>query len=150
MNPIVIAPLFEIGKSLIQRLFPDKEAQARAEAELAVMATTQEFQLIAKQLEINAAEAASPSFWVSGWRPGVGWVCVVALGLSYIPKALVMTAIWTYQCVIIIGSWNGIGVAPAIPAYPDLGVTDLIGLLMALLGIGGMRMLEKLNRVASK
>lgn len=92
-------------------------------------------------------EAASSSFWVSGWRPGVGWVCVAALAMVYIPKAVVLTFIWTYQCVVLLNAWHG-GALPVLPVYPDLGITDLIGLLMPMLGIGGLRTIEKLNSKA--
>lgn len=96
------------------------------------------------QNDAGKVATVSPSFWVSGWRPGVGWVCVVALAMVYIPKAVVLTFIWTYQCVVILNAWQG-STLPALPVYPDLGVTDLVGLLMSMLGIGGLRTLEKLN-----
>lgn len=31
------------------------------------------------QLAVNTAEASNPSLFVSGWRPAVGWVCVLGL-----------------------------------------------------------------------
>src|SRR5258707_13172123 len=31
------------------------------------------------QLEINKQEAASTNWFVAGWRPAVGWVCVLGL-----------------------------------------------------------------------
>jgi hypothetical protein len=104
---------------------------------------------ITGQMDIDKAEALNPSLFVSGWRPFVGWVCGSALACCYIPKALVMTGIWVYQCTIIMGHWNGLGATPILPLYPDLGVTDLIGLLMSLLGMAGLRSLDKKNSVAS-
>ena len=32
MNPLILGPILEVGKSLIGRLFPDAEAKAKAEA----------------------------------------------------------------------------------------------------------------------
>lgn len=98
----------------------------------------------ATQSDTKKVKAVSSSFWVSGWRPAVGWVCVVALAMVYIPKAIVLTFIWTYQSHVVLSAWQG-GALPVLPIYPDLGVTDLIGLLMSMLGIGGLRTLEKLN-----
>ena len=33
MNPLLLAPLFELGKGLIDRMFPDPAAKAAAELE---------------------------------------------------------------------------------------------------------------------
>ena len=60
----------------------------------------------------------------------------------YIPKALVMTTIWTWQCIEIIQSNTNI-YQIQIPAFPDLGVTDIIGLLMSMLGVAAMRSFDK-------
>lgn len=93
------------------------------------------------QLEVNKIEAASASFWVSGWRPAAGWVCVSALALTYIPKAFVLSAFWAYQSYLILT--NPAVNLPTLAPFPDLGVTDLIGLLMALLGMAGLRSFDK-------
>ena len=103
--------------------------------------------LLMGQIDTNKVEAAHPSIFVAGWRPWAGWVCGTALGMVFIPKAIVMTAIWTYQSVVIVSAWKGVGAPPPLPLYPDLGVTDLIGLLMALLGMAGLRSADKFNRV---
>jgi hypothetical protein len=99
--------------------------------------------LLQGQIDTNKVEAAHPSIFVAGWRPWAGWVAGTALGMVYIPKAIVMTAIWTYQCVLIVNLWTGVGPPPELPSYPDLGVTDLIGLLLALLGMAGIRSMDK-------
>lgn len=93
------------------------------------------------QIEVNKTEAASASFWVSGWRPAAGWVCVAALALTYIPKAFVLSAFWAYQSYLILT--NPAVILPTLAPFPDLGVTDLIGLLMALLGMAGLRSFDK-------
>lgn len=96
------------------------------------------------QQEINREEAKHASLFVAGWRPYIGWIAGTALGLVYIPKAIVMTAIWTYLAVRVVLAWDGAGM-PALPAFPDLGVWDLLGLLGTMLGMGGMRMVETLR-----
>jgi hypothetical protein len=75
MNPLILAPVLEIGRSLLERLFPDPTQKAKAEAEMLILLQTHELQKVIAQLEVNAKEAASPSVWVSGWRPFVGWCC---------------------------------------------------------------------------
>lgn len=88
-------------------------------------------------------------FFVSGARPAIIWVCAVALACAYIPKCLVMSLMWTYQSYVLIGHWSGQGQLP-LPAYPDLGVTDLIGLVGSILGMSALRSVDKFNKVASK
>lgn len=99
--------------------------------------------LMQGQINTNIEEAKHPSVFVAGWRPWTGWVVSTALGLTFIPKALVITGIWTYQCIVIVGQWNGAAPAPALPEFPELGVADLIGLLGALLGMGAIRSYDK-------
>jgi len=99
------------------------------------------------QIAVNAEEAKSPNWFVAGWRPGVGWVCVIALALTYIPKAVVLTVFWAYQAYITLAHPE-VKIA-ALPAFPDLGVTDLLGLLGAILGIGAMRTVEKVKDAES-
>jgi hypothetical protein len=102
------------------------------------------------QIDTNKIEAAHPSRFVAGWRPAAGWVAAISLALAFMPKALVITGIWTYQAIVLVASWNGTGAPPVLPAFPDLGTTDLIGLLASLLGLGGMRSWEKARNVDTK
>ena len=137
-----IGAIADLATTVVNKFWPDKTEEEKAQ--LAAQLT-----VIQGQLDANKAEATNTNWFVSGWRPGVGWVCVAALAMCYIPKALVLTIIWTWQCIVLLSAWHGSG-ALALPAYPDLGITDLIGLLMSMLGLGGMRMVEKLNGVAAK
>lgn len=100
-------------------------------------------QLLQGQIDTNKVEAAHPSLFVAGWRPAVGWVCVTALAMMYIPKALVMTIMWSVFCASIMSAWVVGTPPPAIPEFPDVGAMDIIGLLMALLGMAGLRSFDK-------
>ncbi len=84
------------------------------------------------QIATNTEEAKSTNWWVAGWRPGVGWVCVAILALSYIPKALTLTTFWAYQAYLTFAN-PGVHL-PALPPFPDLGITDILGILGTLLG----------------
>lgn len=79
------------------------------------------------QLKVNETEAASASIWVSGWRPFVGWICGTALAVQYLvfPVAAIFMPV---------------------PAYD---FSELINLLLALLGIATLRTIEKSKGVAS-
>lgn len=129
MNPLLLGPLFEVGKTLIDRFFPDPEKRREAEFELIRMAADGELKQIMAQLEINAREAAHPSIFVAGWRPAVGWVCVAAMAFQYLARPLLI----------------GFGVAPSeMPGLDD----NLWAILTGILGIGGLRSLEKIQNAA--
>ena len=84
MNPLILAPVLEIGKRLIDNLFPDPAQKAKAELDMMVLLQTQDLQKVLGQIEVNAAEAASPHLFVAGWRPFVGWCC----GLGFLWAAI--------------------------------------------------------------
>jgi len=134
MNPLILGPLFEVGKTLLDRFIPDPEAKRQAEAEFVRMAAEGELKQIIAQLEINAKEAAHPSMWVAGWRPAVGWVG--ALGLFY--------ASIGHPVLSWFSSTQGWPVPPSVD-------TDLLWVVLSgMLGIGGLRTFEKTKGVASK
>lgn len=74
---------------------------------------------------------------------------VVSFALVYVPKAIVLCGLWSYQAISVIHGWDGHATL-VLPSYPDLGVTDIIGLLGTLLGVGGMRTYEKTQGVNNR
>lgn len=146
-NPV--GELIAFGRDVIDKIWPDKTAQAaeRAQAETHVLDLAQaRFQSSLQasvtsdtaQADVNKIEAASPRFWNSGWRPAIGWVGATALFVYYVPYCIAATVMWVYQC----------SVTHSLVHRPDLDVTDLIALIVILLGGSTQRMIEKLNRVA--
>lgn len=83
MNPLLIAPIFELGNTLIDRLFPDKTKQAaeRAQAEMALAQLSQDgtLKLLTAQLSAIVAEAQSPDPWTSRSRPSFLYVMYVLI-----------------------------------------------------------------------
>ena len=146
-DPLTAA--FDLGKIAIEKLFPDKTKRAEEMRKLESMRQDGDLaklnahvQLMLKQAEINLADAKSGKWYQAGWRPAIGWVGALSLGLMYIPKALVMTVIWTWQCIAVLN--NSVDVATVtLPVFPDLGVTDIIGLLMSMLGVAALRSHDK-------
>lgn len=132
MNPMIIAPIFELGKSLIERWFPDPAKKAEAEAQFMLMMQEQDFKKVLGQLEVNAAEAASPHIFVAGWRPFVGWCC--GLGFLWATIAQPMVA------------W--VAVARGWPAPPAIDTEVLLYVLGGMLGLGTLRSFEKTKGVA--
>ncbi len=66
--------LIEIGTTLIKRLIPDKEAQAKAELELALMQQNGELQELQTRMSAIVAEANSADPWTSRARPSFMYV----------------------------------------------------------------------------
>lgn len=132
MNPMILGPLFEMGKTLLDRFVPDPEAKRQAEMELIRMAADGELKQTIAQLEINAREAAHPSVFVAGWRPAFGWCG--ALGFLYATIGQPLLA-WGAA----VKGW---------PAPPALNLDLLWVVVTGLLGIGGLRSVEKIKGVA--
>lgn len=126
MDATGIGAVADLASTVISRLWPDKSEQERAQLAAALT-------IVQGQLDANKAEAASPSAFTSGWRPGVGWVCVAALACQYIVRPLVQ--------------WGGIVSGHPLPDLP--GIDDnLWQLMLGLLGLGGLRTYEKVQGVA--
>ena len=132
MNPLLLGPVFDLGGKIIDRLFPDPAQKAAAELELLKLTQSGDLQTVLAQLEINAKEAAHPSLFVAGWRPFVGWCC--GLGLAY--------ATMGHNIL----SW--LAVARGWPVPPAVDSDVLIYTLGGLLGIAGLRSVEKVKGVS--
>jgi hypothetical protein len=119
-----ISAVSDLIKTTIDKIFPDANQKAQAQAAFETLRATQDFQLLAGQLQVNLAEAGSTNWWVAGWRPAVGWICVAGLGIEYL----------VFPLVAIFGV-----------KLPPLDVGTLMGLLIPMLGIAGMRTYEKVQ-----
>lgn len=83
------------------------------------------------QAEINKIEAQHRSLFVAGWRPFIGWVC--GINLAY----LVCVRDW----LVFISVVTGVDV----PIPPAVGMDMTPELVIALLGLGGLRTFEKVQ-----
>jgi hypothetical protein len=82
------------------------------------------------QAAINKIEAQHRSVFVAGWRPFIGWVCGAGIAWAFIGHPIFEWVVTVFMPA------RGI-VAPVI-------VTDhLFELVLAMLGMGGLRTLEK-------
>ena len=149
----------DFGTSIINRIFPDPSKQADERLKLAELAQDGKLQelnarveLLRGQLEINKLESQHKSLFVAGWRPGVGWVCVVCLALAFIPKSIALTLFWGWQCVLLLSTYDASVFAitgeplPTLPPFPELGITEVIGLLGSLLGMATLRSIDKAKK----
>lgn len=115
----------ELASTVINKIWPDKSEAERQQLAAAVM-------VVQGQIDINKVEAASPSVFVSGWRPFIGWVCGVACA-------------W---------NWIGLKVALFVAAYlghpldmQPADVSEMMPVLLGMLGLSGFRTVEKIKGV---
>ena len=141
-----LSAAFELGKTAIEKIWPDptKRAQEmrlleelRQKGDLAEL--NAHVQLMLGQININVAEAQHKSIFVAGWRPAVGWICGAALAWQFVLYPMLM---WGWKTAEAFGKIPA-GVEP--PPILDTGA--LFTLLLGLLGIGTMRSVDKRNRV---
>lgn len=139
MNPLLLGGLFDLAGKVFDKVFPNPAQAAEAKlklfemqqkGELAVLEA--ETKLAMGQMDINKVEAASDSFFKSGWRPAVGWTCVFGL---------------TYQFVFHPFAVFFLQVAESKATLPMLDLNTLMTLLFGLLGLGAYRTVEKIKHV---
>jgi hypothetical protein len=126
LDPITAG--LELAKGVVSAIWPDKTEQEKAQLAAAVA-------LVQGQLSINQVEAANPSVFVSGWRPFIGWVCGCACAWNWIGLPI------TKAIIIAVG--YKLDLAPA-------SLTEMMPVLLGMLGLGGLRTVEKINGVAAK
>lgn len=123
-----IGSVADLVNTAIQKIWPDKSEQDKQQLAAAVM-------VVQGQLEINKVEAASPSLFVSGWRPAIGWICGMACAWNWVGLPIVK--------IVIVALGYEMAVAPA-------DVSEMLPILMGMLGLGTLRTVEKLNGRAAR
>jgi hypothetical protein len=123
-----IGAVADLAGTVINKIWPDKSEQEKAQIAAAVS-------IVQGQLEINKAEAANPSTFVSGARPFIMWVCGAGCAWNWVGLPVFK--------VIMALAGVSLNVSPA-----DL--SEMMPLLLGMLGLGGLRTVEKINGVASK
>lgn len=141
-----LSAAFELGTSLIKRIWPDPEKQAEEVRKLAELkqkgdseALNAQVQLMLGQIEINKAEAQSKSIFVAGWRPFIGWIGGTAMAYQFVIYPLL---IWAWRIAQVKGS-----IPADISPPPVLETGALFSIVTGMLGIGAMRSIDKRNKV---
>ena len=118
---------------LLDKFIQDKDQKAKLAHEVATMAQRHAQELAKAQLEVNKVEAAHKSLFVSGWRPAVGWCCVLGMAGNFlvIPMA---------NFILVLSETNIV--------IPLIELETMMPVLMGMLGLGAMRSYEKVQGVA--
>jgi hypothetical protein len=133
MIPLITTLLPSIMDVAGRFLPEDKEKRAAAEREIKEKLTDSLAKIDLAQLDINKTEAAHRSLFVAGWRPAVGWTCTAALAYSY-----VLEPILTF----------GLAQAGYLVDLPAVDMSQMMPVLMGMLGLGSLRSWEKVKGVS--
>ena len=117
-----------IAGSVLNKFVADKNLKMKLEHELKTQLQTANL----AQIEVNKIEAASKSWFVAGWRPSVGWVCSLAMLYHFIIAPMMQFLL------------NVIGIQVQLPEFD---FSQLSTILMAMLGMAGLRTYEKKEKV---
>ena len=99
-----------------------------------------EAELRTGQAEVNKAEAGHSNLFVAGWRPAIGWVGATAMAYQFLLYPLL---VWIWHLLQAAG-WVPEDLKPP----PMLDTEALWVILSGMLGIAGMRSVEKVKGVA--
>ena len=119
---------------LLDKFIPDQDTKIKLAHEIATMSERHAHELAKSQLEVNKVEAASRSTFVAGWRPFVGWTCGVALAYHFVLQPLILFGVTV----------AGVQMSP----LPAFDMDTLLTVLLGMLGLGGLRTLEKTKGVS--
>ena len=118
---------------LLDKFIPDADEKARLAHEIATLAERQAHEIAKAQIAVNNTEAAHKSLFVAGWRPATGWICASGLGFNYI--------------VVPLGNFY-LAVSGNTIVIPSLDLSEMLPVLMGMLGLGAYRTYEKTKKVA--
>ena len=130
----LISALLPTVTDVVGRFLPeDKEARAKAEREIEKQLAIHLAKIDLAQLDINKQEAAHRSIFVAGWRPFIGWSCGIALAWPYVGVPILQFILAQTGHLIDL---------------PALDMSQMMPVLMGLLGLGGLRTFEKFKKVS--
>ena len=114
---------------LLDKFIEDKDQKNALAHEIATMSERHAQQLAMAQIEVNKAEASSSSVFKGGWRPFIGWVCGFAFAYHFI-----------LQPILLFGT-AAAGIS--LPPLPEFDMSQMMPVLLGMLGLGGLRTYEK-------
>ena len=137
-----LGSVFEFGKDVIDKIFPDANKRAeemrkleelKQQGDIAQMQA--HVQLLLAQIDVNKTEAQSKSFFIAAWRPFIGWIGGLAMAYQFLGYPLLIW-FWAYGQA---REW----IPLSLQAPPVLNTDALFAMVTAMLGIGAMRSYDK-------
>jgi hypothetical protein len=119
---------------IIDKSLPDAGQAALAKQKIELELITAANEINKAQAETNKVEAGHRSIWVAGWRPAIGWTCSIGVFWAFVGHP---TAQWAAMMF---------GIPFAL--LPTLPTDMLFELVMAMLGLAGLRTFDKMKGVS--
>ena len=120
---------------LLDKVIPDADERYRLANEISTLATRQAHEIAKAQIEVNKEEAQSHSMFVAGWRPFCGWVCTLGLATNFLFIPVCNFVLTITESPITV---------------PPLDLSEMMPVLLGMLGLGTLRTYEKTKDVARK
>lgn len=113
---------------LLDKFIEDKDQKNALAHEISTMAAKQGHELALAQIEVLKADAKG-NWFQSSWRPLIGWICGLSLGINYMVSPIA----------------HGFGIT-----IPQADMSVMMPLMFGMLGIGGMRSYDKMKNTDTK
>ena len=124
----LLGSLVQPVTGLLDKFIEDKDQKNQLAHEISTMAERHAQELAKGQLEINKAEAQSRNVFIAGWRPFLGWTMGFAMAYNYVIQPI---------AIFVLGQLDYLVTLPA------LDMTEMMPVLLGMLGLGGLRTYEK-------
>ena len=119
----MLSSLIGPATKLLDKFIPDADTKQKIAHELATMSENHAQEIALAQIKLNTEEAKG-NWFQSGWRPATGWVCVAGFGVNFLISPILA----------------GFGID-----IPQADTSTMLPVLMGLLGLGGLRTVERLK-----
>jgi len=124
----VLFNLLRPVSKILDKVIPDQDLREKLSHDIATLAERQAHEQVLAQLAVNKEEAKG-NWFQSSWRPLIGWICGLSLGINYMVSPIAA----------------GFGVV-----VPQADMTVMMPLLLGMLGLAGMRSVDKFNKTDTK
>lgn len=129
-----ISSVSNLASTVVDKIYPDATEIEKIKLNALAAEMDNQYKLVLGQLEINKEEAQHSSFFVAGARPAALWVGVISLFYAGVGLSMLN---WVTSVVHL-------------PPFPMLSDTASEGILYGLLGLGGLRSVDKFKGVDTK
>jgi len=110
---------------LLDKFIPDADTKQKIAHEIATMSERHAQEIALAQIAVNREEAKG-NWFQSSWRPATAWVCVAGFAVNFLISPLS---------------------APFGIVVPQADTSTMLPVLMGMLGLGGLRSLERVKGV---
>lgn len=128
----LIKPVTDIVGEVVVDKDKARELKVRLQ-ELADKADERYHEEMMGQIEVNKEEAKHASIFVAGWRPFIGWVGGIGLAYNFVLAPFI-------EFVVRANGYVGV--------LPTPNSSELMTLVLSMLGVGAMRSYDKKNGVS--